>query len=128
MNTRHPVNPALKEEGAARTAHGLGEGLVMPVSPAWPVAAQRIQERETVGEQWRAGNGPPGGKAQRAQSLGRTSGSTGGAGGETPGGGVLPLTPPQKVPMGRVRGVASAPLTKTVLQAGLGNTLLVSLD
>ena len=23
MNTRHPVNPALKEEGGARTAHGL---------------------------------------------------------------------------------------------------------
>ena len=77
MNTRHPVNPALKEEGRARTAHGLGEGLVMPVSPAWPVAAERIQERETVGgEQWRAGNGPPGSKAHRPQqSLGRTSGS-----------------------------------------------------
>lgn len=77
MNTRHPVNPALKEEGRARTAHGLGEGLLMPVSPAWPVAAERIQEREMVGgEQWRAGNGPPGGKAHRSQqSLGRMSGS-----------------------------------------------------
>ena len=49
----------------------------MPVSAAWPVAAERIQDRETVGGgQWRAGNRPPGGKAQRAQqSLGRTSGS-----------------------------------------------------
>ena len=56
---------------------GCGEGLVMPVSPAWPVAAKRIQEREMVGEQCRAGNGPPGGKAQRArQSLGRKSGSS----------------------------------------------------
>ena len=110
MNTRHPVNPALKEEGAARTAHGLGEGLVMPVSPAWPVAAQRIQEREMVGEQWRAGNGPPGGKTHRwQQSLGRTSMSAGGAGGETPGGGSLPLTPPQKVPMGRVQGRIRSP-------------------
>ena len=49
---------------------------MMPVSPAWPVAAERIQERETVGGGlWRAGNGPPGGKARRSQqSLGRTSG------------------------------------------------------
>ena len=47
-------------------------------SPAWPVAAERIQDRETVGGgQWRAGNGPPGGKAQRSQqSLGRTSRSS----------------------------------------------------
>ena len=68
----------------------------MPVSPAWPVAAERIKDRETVGgEEWRARNRPPGGKAQRAQqSLGRTSGSAGKAGGETPGGS-LPLTYPR---------------------------------
>ena len=50
----------------------------MPVSPAWQVAAQRSEERETVGGgQWRAGNGPPGGKAHRSQqSLGQMSGST----------------------------------------------------
>ena len=85
---------------------GCGEGLVMAVSPAWPVAAERIKDRETVGgEEWRARNGPPGGKAQRAQqSLGRTSGSAGRAGGETPGGGSLPLTPPQKGPTGLVGG------------------------
>ena len=97
----------------------------MPVSPAWPVAAERIQDREKVGGgQWRAGNGPPGGKAQRAQqSLGRTRRVRGGAGGETPGGslpltyprgetpggGSLLLTPPQKVPMGRVRGRTHSP-------------------
>ena len=35
-----------------------------------------------------------------------------GAGGETPGGGSLPLTPPQKVPTGRAGcGFASTPLT-----------------
>ena len=34
-----------------------------------------------------------------------------GAGGETPGRGSLPLTPPQKVPTGRRCGFASTPLT-----------------
>ena len=94
---------------------GCGEGLVMPVSPAWPVAAERIKDRETVGgEEWRARNGPPGGKAQRAQqSLGRTSGSAGKAGGETPGGGSLRSPHPRRGPRAGC-GVASAPLTKTV--------------
>ena len=46
---------------------------MMPESPAWPVAAKRIQDRERVGgEQRRAGKGPLGGKAGRSQqSLGR---------------------------------------------------------
>ena len=42
INTRHPINPALKEEGRPRAAHWLEGGLVMPEPPAWPVAAQRI--------------------------------------------------------------------------------------
>ena len=127
MNTRHPVNPALKEEGRARTAHGLGEGLLMPVSPAWPVAAQRIQEREMVGgEQWRAGNGPPGGKAQRSQqSLGRTSGLTEEPVERHPEEAPSRSPHPRRCPQAG-QGAGSHPLPS--LQAGLGNTLLVSLE
>lgn len=41
---------------------------MMPESPAGPVAAERIQDRERVGgEQRRAGKGPPGGNARRSQ-------------------------------------------------------------
>jgi len=104
---------------------------VIPVSPGWLVAAERIQEREMVGgEQWRAGNGPPGGKAHRSQqSLGRRSRSAGGGSGETCRGGSLPITPPQKerhleeAPSHSPHprrcpwagcGVESAPLTKNV--------------
>ena len=128
MNTRHPVNPALKEEGRARTAHGLGEGLVMPVSPAWPVAAQRIQEREMVGEQWRAGNGPPGGKAQRSQqSLGRT-GVHGRSQRRDTWRRLPPTHPTPEGAMGRVRGCI-APLTKTVrFRLVLGTHFLLHLS
>ena len=91
---------------------GCREGLVIPVSPAWPVAAQRIQEREMVGEQWRAGNGPPGGKAQRAQqSLGRTSGPQRSRRRDTRR--RLPPAHPRRCPWAGC-GVQSAPLTKTV--------------
>ena len=83
---------------------GCGEGLVMAVSPAWPVAAERIKEREMVGgEEWRAGNGPPGSKAHRSQqSLGRSRQRD--TQRRLP-----PLTPPQKVPMGRVGGRIPSP-------------------
>ena len=79
---------------------GCGEGLVMAVSPAWPVAAKRIKEREMIeGEEWRAGNRPPGSKAHwLQQSLGRDTQRR-----------IPPLTPPQKVPMGRVGGRIRSP-------------------
>ena len=68
----------------------------MPESPAWPVAAERIQDRERVGgEQRRAGKGPLGGKAGRSQqSLGRRAGPRRSSG-ENPGGGSLPLAQPR---------------------------------
>ena len=68
----------------------------MPESPAWLVAAERIQDRERVGgEQRRAGKGPPGGKAGRSQqSLGRRAGPRRSSG-ENPGGGSLPLAHPR---------------------------------
>ena len=86
----------------------------MPVSPAWPVAAQRIQEREMVGEQRRAGNGPPGGKAHRSQqSLGRTSGSVEEPAERHPEEAPSRSPHPRRCPWAGC-GVASAPLTKTV--------------
>ena len=62
---------------------------MMPESPAWPVAAKRIQDRERVGgEQRRAGKGPLGGKAGRSQqSLGRRAVS-----------GEAPERPPEAAP------------------------------
>ena len=85
---------------------------MMPVSPAWPVAAERIQDREKVGgEQRRAGKGPPGGKAGRSQqSLGRRAGPRRSSG-ETPGGGSLPLAQPRgETPGGETPGRGSLPL------------------
>ena len=98
----------------------------MPVSPAWPVAAERIQERETVGGgQWRAGNGPPGGKAQRSQqSLGRTSGSSEEQAERHPEEAPSRSPHPRRCPL--AGGAGSHPLPS--LQAGLRNTLLVSLE
>ena len=105
---------------------GCGEGLVMPVSPAWPVAAQRIQEREMVGEQWRAGNGPPEGKAHRSQqSLGRKSGSSEEPVERHPEEGPFRSPHPRRCPPARP-GARSHPLPSP--QAGLGKTLLVALE
>ena len=114
MNTRHPVNPALKEEGGARTAHGLrGRSCDACVSSlaggSRENPGQREGRRRTVEGRKRASwqqstkvTAEPGEDKQVLR----------GAGGETPGGGSLPLTPPQKVPTGRAGcGFASTPLT-----------------
>ena len=112
INARHPVNPALKEEGAARTAHWLEGGLGMPASPAWPVPAQRIRKgrKEPVeGEQWRAANG-----LLPTKDKGRSR-DWGGCEGpreepeQRPRRRLRPAQPPQQVPMGQVRGHICSP-------------------
>ena len=111
MNTRHPFNPVLKEEGGARTAHGL-QGWSCDAC----VSSLAGSSRENPGKR-DGGRGTVEGRKRASwrQSLkvsaepGEDKRARGGAGGETPGGGSLPLTPPQKVPMGRVRGRIRSP-------------------
>ena len=114
MNTRHPVNPALKEEGGARTAHGLrGRSCDACVSSlaggSRENPGQRDRRRTTVEGRkrasWRQSTKVTAEPGEDKQVLR-------GAGGETPRGGSLPLTPPQKVPTGLAGcGFASTPLT-----------------
>ena len=127
MNTRHPVNPALKEEGGARTAPWLrGRSCDACVSslaggsrenPGKRDGRRRTVEGRKRASWWQS--------TKVAAEPGEHERVLRGAGGETPGRGSLPLTPPQKVPTGRA-GAGSHPLPS--LQAGLGNTLLVSLE
>ena len=103
---------------------------MIPVSPAWPVAAERIQEREMVGgKQWRAGNGPPGGKAHRSQqSLGQMSGTTEEPAERHPEESPSRSPHPRRCPLPGC-GVASAPLTKTVhFRLVLGTHFLLHLS
>ena len=122
MNTRHPVNPALKKEGGARTAHGLrGRSCDACVSSlaggSRENPGQRDGRRRTVegrkqapwrqstkgaaepGEDQRvcggAGGETPGGSLPLTYPRGETPGG-GTPGGSTPGGGSLLLTPPQR--------------------------------
>ena len=111
MNTRHPVNPALKEEGGARTAHGLrGRSCDACVSSlaggSQENPGQREGRRRTVEGRKRASWWQ---STKVAAEPGEDEQVLRGAGGETPGGGSLPLTPPQKVPMGRVGGRTHSP-------------------
>ena len=113
MNTRHPVNPALKEEGAARTAHGLQgrscDACVSSLAGSSPENPGKRDGRRTVEGRKRASWRQ---STKGAAEPGEEERVLRGAGGETPGGGALALTPPQKVPTGQARcGVASAPLT-----------------
>lgn len=95
MNTRHPVNPALKEEGGARTAHGL-QGRSCDAC----VSSLAGSSRENPGKR-DGGRGTVEGRKRASwrQSLKVSAEpredkrARGGAGGETPGGGSLPLTP-----------------------------------
>ena len=127
MNTRHPVNPALKEEGGARTAHGLrGRSCDACVSSlaggSRENPGKRDGRRRTVEGRKRASWRQ---STKVAAEPGEDEWVLRGAGGETPGRGSLQLTPPQKVPTG-LAGAGSHPLPS--LQAGLRNTLLVSLE
>ena len=126
MNTRHPVNPALKEEGAARTAHGLQGRSCDACVSSLAGSSPENPGKEMVGGQWRAGNGPPGGKAQRAQqSLGRTSGSSEEPAERHPEEAPSRSPHPRRCPPARP-GAGSHPLPSP--QAGLGKTLLVALE
>ena len=130
MNTRHPVNPALKEEGGSRTTHGLQGRSCDPCvsslagsSPENP--GKREGRRGTVESRKRASWGQ---STQVTAEPGADERVRRGARGETPGGVSLPLTPPQKVPMSRVRG-RIAPLTKTVhFRLVLGTHFLLHLS
>ena len=101
MNTRHPVNPALKEEGGARTAHGLqGRSCDACVSSLAGSSPENPGKRDgrpgTVeGRKWASWRQ----STQVAAEPGEDDLVRRGPGGETPGGGSLPLTPPQKVPI-----------------------------
>ena len=111
MNTRHPVNPALKEEGGARTAHGLrGRSCDACVSSLAGGSQENPEKRDgtrrTVESRKRAswrqstkGTAEPGedervrGKSRRRDTRRR----------------LPPLTPPEKGPKGRVRGRIRSP-------------------
>ena len=115
MNTRHPVNPALKEEGGARTAHGLrGRSCDACVSSLAGGSQENPEKRDgprrTVESRKRAswrqstkGTAEPG-EDERVRR---------GASGETPGEGSLRSPHPRSGPRAGC-GVASAPLTKTL--------------
>ena len=129
MNTRHPVNPALKEEGGARTAHGLQgrscDPCVSSLAGSSPENTGKRDGRRGIVEgrkraSWRQstkGAAEPGEDERSAEEPAERHQE------EAPS-----RSPhPRRCPLPGC-GVASAPLTKTVLQAGLGNTLLVSLE
>ena len=96
---------------------------MMPESPAWPVAAERIQDREKVGgEQWRAAQGPPGRQSRKVTAESseeqrrdprRRLPPARPAQRRDPRKRLPPAYPSLKVPMSW-HGFASAPLTKTV--------------
>ena len=115
MNTRHPVNPALKEEGGARTAHGLERrSCDACVSSLAGSSRENPGKRDGRREQLE-------GRKLAAKHKGRSRAWGGGAGlreepgvlGETPGGGSSRSPHPRRCP-GAGCGVAPAPLTKTV--------------
>ena len=111
MNNRHPINPALKEEGGERTAHGLRgrswDGCVSSLAgSSRENPGKRDSRRGTVEGRKRASwwqstkvSAESGeeewvlGRSRRRDTRRR----------------LLPLTPPQKVPMGRVGGRIRSP-------------------
>ena len=134
MNPRHPVNPALKEEGGVRTAHWL-EGRSGDACVSSLAGSSRENPGQREGTR-RTAEGRKRASRRQSRKVAAEPGEASGSAEEPrreprrrlppahpaqrrdprrrdPRKRLPPARPPLKVPVGRVR-VASAPLTKTV--------------